>query len=673
MKFFIFLTSICFGISAYSNEQIKELLQQQMWLQGVGSQRLYSTLGPEVVSHTQKFIENPANKKALMTAQGRQLIKNHRQIFNYNQIRKAFKKCQNDGSKRNLTTRILDAAFVEKELTINCPRGAVTEAEINSVLNNLNGQIKDIQKISDHYTQKDTKELLNQLLEQSLINSAKTHVNIRYQFEKGFALDGNLTKDELAQSIKEICGKKNCSSSQKERLKNAIIQEVKLSKEKQKKYSSPTQTARLLKEKVKHINKTVKDVKLDAEQGLIKTMFWDSSDVKKEDKENLHKLENYVQTYTQEATSGPGILLLTDHMKEKIGHMRQLEDEDLWEIKNKKQTYFKFKSHKTNIRSEDIDTAKNEILNKVQKQIRKLAVIKQKSKRQLYHPLKDLIASNPAAVGQILIKNPHLSPIVCDMINKIEQEDDAKKNTEAWLWGGLVVGAGIAIVVASGGTALAGALIAKGIILKGLTATAAASAAGTLTTISTAGLVSGMALGALETAHYSADTLERYNEMRDMELAYLTGNSDRLSIVEARENLTAFKEARLRAALSLGFSVTDLGGLKLLKASQAGTKAAKAQQSLLNSLSQTDMKNFTKTYKQFAQGKAAKILFEAGKKMGKDGGRNIDEFLLLLSKTKPTTRDKLLLKLQTGQLSPQQLKELIENSLTKGKNTRKAC
>ncbi len=653
--------------SIYGNE-ISELLNQHMWMQGAGAEHLFETIGPTILDNTNQYINNPRNRESLNTVEGKQLLQSQQRLHNYHQIKSVLKKCESDQSNDQLTARILTSAFETKEITITCNQRQYGPRAFNNVIAQLEDKIDIIDRMSRSERKKKSKMFLNKLLEKSYENAAKSYTSTRYQFEKDFAVNGKLNDSQLISAVNDFCSK-GCLPKFKNKLKKIMQSEAALNLSLKKKFSNYSDVSDDINNKLGRLNTKLKNLEFEADQGWVKTKIWDSSDVKKNDL-NQKKANEYIQSYIHEASSGPGILLLTDHMKKKAGGMRQLEDRDLIEHKNKKNTFFTFKRHQKSIQASDVEQAKNEILTKIKEQVGKLNKMGSsrgnRRSKKTENSIKSLLLTNPAAVGQVLLQDPSYSSLVCHEIKEIEQQQKSAKKREVWLWGGLMVGAAVGVVVLSGGTALAGALIGKGLILKSAGTAATAGLVKSLSTYTTVSLISGAVVGGIETAHLGHKTINTYKNMRDIESAYLSGNSDSHSITEAREALTEFKETRLKAAISLGFSVADLGALKSV-ASSARQTIASGPKMAKKSLSITELKNLTKTYKLFNGPHVGKLLAESGNLMGPTGGKNIDDFLLYLSKIDPSIRDKVFLKLSSAKWGPKRLKEVIESSLQKGR------
>ena len=432
-----------------------------------------------------------------------------------------------------------------------------------------------------------------------------------------------------------------------------------------------------LNQKLRRLNKKLDDIPFEAKGGIIKIgSLYDSTDPELQNDQTQKKFQEYIQTYLHEASSGPGLLLLTDTIKNSAGGLKKLENDQLEEDKNDShQTEYTFKPH-SYVSSSDIIMAKDEAIEQITKQAHKLnkrdmtkreneALLRQKKKvkwnkveswasesLKLNYSRKEdiawLVRTNPSAVGQILIKYPEFLNIVCQAINQIEVQNNKKEKVDqAFLWGGLIVGGGLAITGIGFGAGAA--------LVAGTTASLSLKAAAAAT------LIAGTAVGALEAGHFSAKTYRHYQDFLDFERAFIAGNSDGQSILKAQKALTDFKSARIEAALSIGFSLANLGVLKA--ANKLGYVSLSAGRKGLQTLSPKQLEVLSSIYKAIARPKVASKLREVLKLMGRKGGEKLDQFLTLLSQSSESMRIKLLEALADTKMTPNKIKEIIEEAL----------
>ncbi|MCP4913347.1 MAG: hypothetical protein GY909_09515 [Oligoflexia bacterium] len=661
-----------------TNSTLKSLVEQHLWIKGSGASSsdegsLVHTLGPRVLESTQSFINDPANRDLLSTADGQQLRQMQARLKNYFAIKSQFDRCVNKkGDKRNLNIRILNASFEAQTLNVPCN-------PIAKEFQSLDTFFRHVEDITKH---QEPSVFQDALYNQSLRNSLTTLMDLRYTYEHNYLRKGKnnfYIKADIRNTVNKICPRSSCSDRTKELLKQHGEKEAaRLMNSKEK--IGFKQATEDVNEKIDRLNAKLDRINIVSDNGYVKLPFgiYDSSDPRYDNTTTQRQFNDYVNSYIQEASSGSGLLLLTDAIKEKSGGLRQFEDDDLHEHKRYGgHTTFEVKKH-NRIKRRDIVDAKNEAQNKIIEQAARLNQM-DKEKRtdeqdyiasgaqyDSYNPLTidyvsmkpdreediaKLVKTNPAAVGEILSKSPRFAKIVCEAINNVSLEDESDEAwDEAFLWGGMIVGGALAI---TGIGAAAGAAIIAG------------ASAATLGTVATVSFVAGTALGVGEGAYWSSRSYDHYTEMREFEGGFLTGNSDTQSIIEARESLSEFKQARFDAALAVGFSILDLGGLKaastiIKKGGQAAARGASA-------LSPKQLDVLSDLYRVISNKFISTKLANVVRLMGENGGKKLDEFLTLLATMPSDLRLKFLNKLRDSNMTPEKLKQIIEEALEAAK------
>ncbi|MGZ3809429.1 MAG: hypothetical protein ACXVCE_15200, partial [Bacteriovorax sp.] len=226
---------------------------------------------------------------------------------------------------------------------------------------------------------------------------------------------------------------------------------------------------------------------------------------------------------------------------------------------------------------------------------------------------------------------PEYAGIICESINKIAAKDDRdKKFEEAFIAGGAVLG-GI-LVLTSVGT-MAG-VVAEGVVLYSTLA--------------------GAAFETASFAYYGAKSLKSYDEMNRSESAYLTKNANAKSLIEAKEALVEFKEARLTSALSLLSSGLTAFPLK----------------KILNLLERTDgaaspeeVKNASRVLSAVKDHGVAKRLQEIISLMGSLGEEKMSHFLVLLIKGGEKLLTQFLGCLRDSTIPTDKIEKVVEKAL----------
>lgn len=653
-----------------SNSTLQSLLEQHLWVKGSGEKDLIHSLGPKVLVNTQSFISDPANRDLLSTPDGHQLREMQARLKNYFSIKQAFDRCVNKkGDRINLNVRILDASFEAQTLSVPCnPIGKEFQS-----LDKFFKEVQEIAKTQEPSVFQDT------LYTQAMKNSLTTLMDLRYTYEHNYLRKGKnnfYLKADIRNTVKKICPSKKCSDRTVALLEKHAESEAKRLMASKEKVGFKKATEEV-NGKIDRLNVKLNKINIVSDNGYVKLPFgiYDSSDPRYDNTTTQRQFNDYINSYVQEASSGSGLLMLTDTIKGKSGGLRKFEEDDLHEHKRYGgYTTFEVKKH-ARIKRRDLVDAKNEAQNKIIEQAQRLnsmdeekrtdeaAYIAKGSQYDSYNPMTidyvsmkpdreediaKLVKTNPAAVGEILSKSPHFADIVCKAINNVSIEDESDEAwDEAFLWGGMIVGGALAI---TGIGAAAGAAIIAG-----------TSAAVTLGTVATASFVAGTALGVGEAGYWSSRTYDHYQEMKEFEGAFLTRNSDEQSIIEARDALTDFKQARFDAALAIGFSLVDLGGVKA--AASISQRSIRLAQGAGKVLSPKQLKALSSIYKFISNNAISNKLAKVVELLGANGGKKLDEFLTLLASMSEGARLKFLNKLLDSNMTPEKIKKIVEEAL----------
>jgi hypothetical protein len=609
------------------------------------SQKELILLGNKV----QEFVSNPKNVAQLKTQSGLDLVRKQTKLVNYVAIQKVFENCSLD-SKRQLNVRILDAAGEAKDIQVSCGQMPPTFSGINKF-------IKDSQKISN-VIEKDN--LQTKIYHQAIKNSALAYLDLKFRYSTGKV--NPLVVMDLC--LKKIRGSKGnyCDKETQELLlktANEYLNSIKTTK----RFTAQEASAQI-NLRVDEMNKGLNQISVNANRGWFSKWVWDRSSPDFNDEAQNDVKEKYVSKYLAAASDGPGLLMLTDHMKEKIGGLKTEEDLKKKDAGNGNKKFI-FSPH-NKVTSSDVIKAVNEAQELITSQSLDLVSMdwdrrvdndeKGKPKNILSAfstdiikkrttDIKHLIQVNPQAVGQILINNPQMASLVCEAINQISKDDESDaKWRKAHIWGGAIVGG--ALLVTGVGSA-AGAWILAG------TATAA-----TLATVGTVTTIAGLAVGLTETGIQTAHAMTARRAQTEFESAFLTGNGDSKSIQEARHAMSDFNEAKMNAMLSLGFSSLDVASLAVvLKAGRMSTQLgdkAKSLASNTKALEETTslLKRLMSNPKYISMIQKAKLDV---------GGQKVMQFFGYLGQISEAARLKILEKMSTW--PSERFRKVIEDAI----------
>lgn len=258
-----------------------------------------------------------------------------------------------------------------------------------------------------------------------------------------------------------------------------------------------------------------------------------------------------------------------------------------------------------------------------------------------------MTAANPFAIGQILARNPEYAGLACDSFNRISNNDEFDAKLDKAFFVGTAVLSG-ALILTGVGT-VAGAYLLTGSLTAGV---AAGTVGGSI--LATTALV-GTATELTSAAYYGTRAYEEKQELDRMERALFSQNADNKTIKEAEEALKDFKEARLQLFFNLGGAVGSyaLSATKipsLIGAKALNVKELKVVNAVLNSINNS------------ATGaKVARTI----QIFGKPGLELFENFIVRLSQGSEKTRLRFLSMMKDKAMTPEKLKEIIEDALKK--------
>ncbi len=484
-------------------------------------------------------------------------------LSNYLMLNEFLNECSKDNSnKRELHLRILDAAGKAEIKTFKCQ-------DFQFLTSSFENQINQLTKIS---RKMESSFLFKNILDENIKNSVYAYTKVTHKLSSDDsspkAISEYLCKDNA------LFFKKNlCSDTQKELIKifsSQMHDHMKSNSDDNR--LNEKDILKKLNNDINELNESLEEVnkKIKVKNGKINWFWWDSSDPEYDSvAENAYL--NYRNSYLLKLGDIQGSLLASEYMQEKVGRLRGKTDEDkddsLNEISDsdKNTTSYEFKKHKAVEKTSDISKSVDEVRKKIKAEFIKYNQIQdqyKKSSLQTQNRIEDknmkkFIMHNPVSVGSVLINNPEYAPLVCENIKKIDKDDIISANNDKNIAiGGMVVGG---ILLASGIGSGIGAFLLQG-------AAASSTTLAGLTLLS-AGL--GLGLTATEVSYFGSKAYLTQKEIKEAEIAFLSGINDPKALKLSRLELEKYREYKFNSMLSLALGPLDLLGLeasvKLLK------------------------------------------------------------------------------------------------------------
>lgn len=608
--------------------------------------------GKFLFNQTLAYLNDPKNKSQLKTNEGRMLLRQQAILANYLAVKEHLEKCQTSKeNKRDLKNRILSSTLqsaMKNESISSCFQ---PNNEYKSFVDFNNSVIKVMKVVSKA-------DVLMNLNQKILINSAKSLIGMEYKFNPTFMKKGYLTNGEMNKIKNNICTGntcKNLSSDFLNNLQSEVVNYANSLPKKEKRFSSKTATI-ALNQSIQRINQSLDNIKVKTDRGYI----YDSANL--EDPKTKQEFDSYVYNYMNEVSKDAGPLLLTKTMREKAGQIRNFNSDST--KKDKRTNSFKFEKHHF-VTENDINKSIKEANDKINDQIKATQKIifsesyrknlnQEMANQVRQENLNEMVKLNPLAAGQMLINHPEYTGIICDSIKNIEANDkDDEDFDKYFMIGGAIIGG--ALLLTGVGTAV-GAYMLTGSLTAGV-------AAGTVGgSIVSATMLAGAATETVSAAYFGKRSLEAYQEESRIESAILSNNTDQYSILEKRDAYLEFKEARNRALISiasLGFTTIRIDRFFELSRFAQGT------------LKLNEMKAATKILNYLKEEKYAKKILEGAKLLGGKGSDMLDEFLLRLATVSEKVRINTLELMKDSTITPQKIKEIISESLEMAKKCSK--
>lgn len=264
--------------------------------------------------------------------------------------------------------------------------------------------------------------------------------------------------------------------------------------------------------------------------------------------------------------------------------------------------------------------------------------------------LKELVKTNPAALGKVLLERPELTAIICNTINQIaETEEDEAAWSKVYFWGGIVVGG---VLLATGVGAGIGAAVVSSTMV-----------AGTLVTIATASAIAGTAIGVGETIYSGNKSIQASNEALALRASLISRNGDQQTSVEAdakmEEAWSELTSAGIGAASIIPFGIIWKVMNKTAQVSRVGS-LAKVETMAMKDKTEA-VKSLGQTIRELNDPQMEKLLINARSQVTEE---EYGSFLGQLSQLKPEQR---LLVMTRMKAHPEKVSEAIRKGAEKGK------
>ena len=626
-------------------------------IQGVGSLDLIVKHGKNLSDATFKLLSDPKNKKYLDTPEGREIRIRQEKLNNFLAVKDHFEKCVKDkNNKRKIDSRILDASLQSM---------AKIEDSALPCLPSQNSMYKNFQDFNNDIM-KSMKNMVkpyfqNQLSKQIMSNTAKSLLVFRQKFSPDFMNKGYLTQPELNSLVSDVCFKKtkgkgvvtetDVCQKMDPNFKTLLSKELISFSKLQKNEKLPPEAATIkLNGAIDRLNTSLDKIKVTKDVGYI----YDSADMANGNTKK--EFDMYVNQYMTEVSKEAGSLLLSKTIKDESGSIRRFDNDEI--EKNKKLSRFEFIKHKK-VKLEDVKNSISEIEKKMMTQAHDtldMASNATRSKGLLNSDDKDLselVKINPFAAGQVLLNEPQYAGLMCDTINRINQTEVDDANFDKYFTIGSAVLGG-ALLLTGVGT-MAGAYLITGSLTAGI---AAGTVGGSIIGYSA---VAGTVVELGNLTYFSKKSYDSYQEMNKLEQSFLTASADPEAILEAKNALIEFKDARFRAVFALAnMGINAFSAFSVFNILKVDPK-----------VSPDKIKAASKIMRYISETRTAQKLKNVALILGDKGMEKLDLFLLQLAKIGEVSRVKFLELLTNAKMTPEKIKEIIEAALDAAKNCSK--
>lgn len=529
-----------------------------------------------------EFLQENKGSGILGSKKGKKLLNKHRKLRNYLVLKDQLKENCNIESDRNLSDRLLDIAANAELVDSKCAQKMEQfknfeqyyEDNIGPIAEFINNDSKKSFAVSDGMSLCTDGEVGEQALEsclyyklreQSIKNAVTTFVDMNYIYKNSKGANNTPWKPADITPIQmqnKICKKDFCSKKIKKLIRDEVLKRQDyLKKNKTKRYWA-VQSLQKMRSKLNSLNEKLNKASKEIEPVQQRTRTRGNYGIEKisykpnRTDEAKRLFQEYQNEYKQFVSSAPGMLLLSEKMKDRLGEY--VQDKDL-QTSNKNGVSYRYKNHGVvgtdNESKRLFIEARDEALNKMIEQTKSVVgrgnyfmnknapvFNKNKKSRSLAGNKDDLaflLKTNPAAMGQVLLNNPEYSPYICKTIAKVQADDESEEFWDnAFIWGGTIVGT---------------TLLATG-IGSGLGAGIIAGSA------SLAAIETSLALA--ETVYFAKRAQQKQQEYLAFERAFFGGNGDFQTSQDAKQALEDYNEANIGFYISLGGTFLSGGMLK---------------------------------------------------------------------------------------------------------------
>ncbi|MBY0413841.1 MAG: hypothetical protein K2Q18_06735 [Bdellovibrionales bacterium] len=523
------------------------LLIQHRDIKSSGNMELLTKYGKKLSDATFKMMKDPKNLAFFSTPDGIELRKHQALLNNFLAVKDHLEKCvKNKDSTRKLNERIVQASFQSLSTTdLAVPCVAVDANKMVSSFVDFNNNImKSMKTMIKPYFQ-------NQLTKQIITNTAKSLLGYKVKFQADFMKNGVLSQKDLDEVIEKVCVRNKMIHARKfektdvcakmdPQLKESISRELTTFSKTQKSVEkfTPEKAVISLNASIKRLNETLSKVEVKNDVGII----YDSANLK--DEKTKKEFDSYIAQYMTEISKDAGTLLLSTSIRDVSGGMKRFDSSDVSKEKSK----YQFIPHKE-IKLRNVQTSIAEVERKIMSQARDTLDIASESTEKAGiiasddDHISELVKINPLAGGQLLLKEPQYAGLMCDAINKInENDEDAADRDKYFTYGAGILGGAL---ILSGVGAMGGAAIMSYV------ATGAFAVGATASAVMGATVTAGTAVELVSATYSGKRAYDYYNEKQRLEEAFLTNNGDTQNITDASKALAEYKEALLSATISL--------------------------------------------------------------------------------------------------------------------------
>lgn len=264
--------------------------------------------------------------------------------------------------------------------------------------------------------------------------------------------------------------------------------------------------------------------------------------------------------------------------------------------------------------------------------------------------LKELVKTNPAALGQVLLERPELTPVICNTINQIAQDEENQATWDSvYLWGGLIVGGALLITGIGAGI---GAVVLSGTMM-----------AGTLVTVATASAIAGTAIGVGDALYSGNKSYQASNEALALRASLISQSGDQKTAMEADAKMEEAWSELASAGIGAA-SIVPFGSIwkvmnKTAQVSRAGS-LAKMEQMAIKDKTEA-IKSLGQTIRELKDPQMEKILINSRANV------TDAEYGSFLGHLSQLTAEQRLLVMTRMKAHPDKVSEAIRKGAQKGK------